>query len=41
MKENGLTLEKARSKRYLAETITDAYYADALALLASLAEFLL
>ena len=28
MKENGFTLEKARNKRYPAETITDADYID-------------
>ena len=28
MKENGFTLAKARSKRYPAQTITDADYAD-------------
>ena len=35
MKENGFTLEKARSKRYPAQTITDADYADDIALLAN------
>ena len=34
MKENGLTLKQARSRRYPAETITDADYADDLVLLA-------
>ena len=33
MKENGLTLKQARSRRYPAETITDSDYADDLALL--------
>ena len=33
MKENGLTLKQARSRRYPAETITDADHADDLALL--------
>ena len=33
MKENGFTLEKARSKRYLAQSITDVNYADDIALL--------
>ena len=32
MKENGFTLEKARSKRYLTLTITYADYADDIAL---------
>ena len=32
LKENGFTLEKARSRRYLAETIMDADYADDIAL---------
>ena len=44
MEENGLTLAKARSRRYLAQTITDADYADDIALLANTpaqAEFLL
>ena len=35
MKENSLTLEKAGSSRYLARTITDADYADYIALLAN------
>ena len=35
MKENGFTLEKARSRRYSARTITDANYADDLALLSN------
>ena len=33
MKENGSTLAKARSKRYPFRTITDADYADDIALL--------
>ena len=33
IKENGFTLKKARSRQYSAETITDADYADDLALL--------
>ena len=44
MKENGLTLEKVRSRRYSAKTITDVDYADNIALLANIlaqAEFLL
>ena len=35
MKENGTTLAKARSRRYSARTITDAVYADDIALLAN------
>ena len=35
MKENALTLEKARSRRYPTETITDKDYADDIALLAN------
>ena len=35
MKESGFTLAKARSRRYLAESITDADCADVLALLAN------
>ena len=35
MKENGFTLKKARSRWYLTETITDADYADDIALLAN------
>ena len=35
MKENCFTLEKARSRRYPAQTITDADYADDIALLAN------
>ena len=35
MKENGFTLKKARSRRYLAETITDADNTDDIALLAN------
>ena len=35
MKENGFTLEKARSRRYPAETLTDADYADDIPLLAN------
>ena len=35
MKENGLTLEKARSRRYPAWTIMDADYADDIILLAN------
>ena len=34
MKENGFTLAKARSRRYPAQTITDADYSDDIALLA-------
>ena len=44
IKENGLTLKEARSRRYSAENITDANYADDIALLANtptLAESLL
>ena len=43
MKENVFTLAKARSKRYSAQTITDADYTDDMALLANApvqAEFL-
>ena len=36
MKENGFTREKARSRRYSARTITDADYADNIALLANI-----
>ena len=35
MKENGFTLKKARGRQYPAETITDAYYADDIVLLAN------
>ena len=35
MKENGFQLTKERSRRYLAQTITDADYADDIALLAN------
>ena len=35
MKENDLTLEEARSSRYPAHAITDADYADDIALLAN------
>ena len=35
MKENGFKLAKKRSRRYLAQTITDADYADGIALLAN------
>ena len=35
IKENGLTLKRTRSRWYHAETITDADYADYLALLAN------
>ena len=35
MKDNGFKLIKERSKRYLAQTITDAGYADDIALLAN------
>ena len=35
MKENRLTLEKARSRRYLAQTITYADYADDITFLAN------
>ena len=35
MKENGLTLEKTRNRRYLAQTITDTDYTDDIALLAN------
>ena len=35
MKENGFTFAKARSQRYSAQTITDADYADDVALLAN------
>ena len=36
MKENGFKLAKERSRRYPAQTITDADYADDIALLANL-----
>ena len=35
MKENVFTLKKARSRRYHAQTITDADYADDIGLLAN------
>ena len=35
MKENGFKQAKERSRRYFAQTITDADYADAIALLAN------
>ena len=35
MKENGFTLKKTRSRRYLAQTITDADYSNDIALLAN------
>ena len=35
MKENGFTLEKARNRRYPTQTITDADFADDIALLAN------
>ena len=35
MKENGFTLEKTRSRRYPAQTITDVDYTDDIALLAN------
>ena len=35
MKENGFTLRKARKRRYLEQTITDAYYPDDISLLAN------
>ena len=35
IKENGFTLKKARSRQYLAETITNTDYADHQALLAN------
>ena len=35
MKENGFTLEKARSRRYITRTITDADNADYIVLLAN------
>ena len=35
MKENGFMLKKLRSRRYPAQTITDADYADDIALLAN------
>ena len=35
MKDNGFTLKKARSRQYPAQTITDADYADDVALLAN------
>ena len=44
MKDNGFKLGKERSRRYSAQTITDADYADVIALLtyiAAQAEFLL
>ena len=44
MKENGFILERARYRRYPAQTITDADYADDIALLAhtpNQAEYLL
>ena len=44
IKENTFTLKKAKSRRYLAETITDADYEDDLALLVNTsaqAEFLM
>ena len=41
MKENGFTLEKAKSRRYLARTITDAIYDDDITLLANTTESLL
>ena len=34
-KENGFTLKKVRSRRYPAQTIMDAHYADDIALLAN------
>ena len=34
MKENGFILEKSRSRRYLAQTVTDVDYANDIALLA-------
>ena len=36
MKGKGFALEKARSRRYPAETITDTDYADDIALLANI-----
>ena len=36
MKENSFTLAKERSRRYPAQTITDADYADDMALLANM-----
>ena len=36
IKEKGFTLRKARSRRYPAQTVTDADYADDLALLADI-----
>ena len=36
MKENGFTLEKARSRRYPTQTISDADYADDIVLLANI-----
>ena len=41
MKKNSFTLAKARSRRYPAQTITDADYADNIALLANTSESLL
>ena len=38
MQENGFTLKKARSRQYPTETITDADYADDIALLANIDE---
>ena len=35
IKENGFTLKETRSRRYPIETMTDAHYADDLALLAN------
>ena len=35
MKENGFTLAKARSRRYYAQTVKEADYADDIALLAN------
>ena len=35
MNDNGFKLAKERSQRYQAETITDAFYADDIALLAN------
>ena len=35
MKENGFTLKKARSRRYLTQTIMDTDYADDIVLLAN------
>ena len=36
MSENGFTLQKARSRQYPAETLTDADYMDDLALLTNI-----